>query len=63
MAAMTDDSVRRLNRLAERAKQLDDMIQKAAKMQKKIVEAIQRLGNADKVMRQRTTRVPRPRKR
>ena len=62
-AVMTDENVRRLNRLAERAKQLDDMIQKAAKMQKKIVDAIQRLGTADKVTRQRATRVPRARKR
>jgi hypothetical protein len=60
---MTDDNLRRLNRLAQRAKQLDDMIQKAAKMQKKIVESIQRIGKADKVTRRRPTRVPRTRKR
>jgi hypothetical protein len=60
---MTDENVKRLNRLAERAKQLDDMIQKTAKMQKKIVEAIQRLGNNDKVTRQRPSRIPQSRKR
>jgi small-conductance mechanosensitive channel len=60
---MTDESVRRLNRLAERAKQLDDMIQKAAQMQKKIVESIQKLGASDKVKRQRMTSARKPRKR
>ena len=55
---MPDDSIQRLNRLAERAKRLDDMIQKAAKMQKQIVEDIRRIGVGDKVKTQRATRTP-----
>ena len=60
---MTDDNLRRLNRLAARAEQLDDMIQKAAQMQKKIVDALQELGKEDKLKQQRMTRTRRSRKR
>src|SRR5688572_16688414 len=38
LTPMAYDSVQRLNQLAKRAKKLDDVIQKAAKMQKQIVE-------------------------
>ena len=55
---MRDDSVQRLNRLAERAKKLDHMIQKAAKMQKQIVEEIRRVGAGDKVKAQGATPTP-----
>jgi hypothetical protein len=41
---MSDDNIERLNRLAERAKKLDDLIQSAAKMQKQIVEEIRRIS-------------------
>ena len=55
---MPDDSKRRLDRLARQAKQLDDVIQKAAQMQKRIVEEIRRIGTADKVTNNRLTRTP-----
>jgi hypothetical protein len=45
---MTTADQRRLDRLARRAKQLDDVIQKAAQMQKQIVEQIRRIGVADR---------------
>jgi hypothetical protein len=48
MSRMASDSSRRLDRLAKRAKQLDDAIQKAAQMRKRIVEEIRRIGKADK---------------
>lgn len=60
---MADDAARRLNRLAERAKKLDDVIQKAAQMQKRIVEEIRRIGTDTKQVNQRVTRVPRPKAR
>jgi hypothetical protein len=56
------DSTRRLNRLAKRAKALDDMIAKAAQMQKEIVEEIRRIGAGDRLRRQRITRTPKPRR-
>jgi hypothetical protein len=57
---MGDDSSRRrqIDRLAERAKQLDDMIQKAAAMQKKIVKEIQRIGTGDRVVNRAPTKTP-----
>ena len=55
---MADDSSRRIQRLAKRAKQLDDVIKKAAEMQKRIVTEIQRLGSADQVSNKRPTRTP-----
>ena len=62
---MTDDdeSARRLKRLAERAKELDDMIAKAAKMQKKIVEEIQRIGLRDHIRKQRMSATLKARRR
>ena len=57
---MADDAASRLNRLAERAKKLDDVIQKAAQMQKRIVEEIRRIGTDTRQVNQRATRVPRP---
>jgi hypothetical protein len=62
---MTDDdeSARRLKRLAERAKELDDMIAKAAKMQKKIVEEIQRIGLRDHIRKQRMSSTLKARRR
>ena len=59
---MADDNVRRLNRLAKRAKELDDMIEKAAQMQKRIVTEIQRIGNADKQIQRRLPAVPKARR-
>ena len=56
MSDDSDDSVHRLNRLAQRAKELDDMITKAAKMQKGIVEEIRRIGLRDKLKKQRMSR-------
>ena len=56
MSADSDDSARRLNRLAQRAKELDDMITKAAKMQKGIVEEIRRIGLRDTLRKQRMSR-------
>ena len=50
-----DDSSRRIDRLAKRAKELDDMIAKTAKMQKRIIEEIVRLGQRDHVMKQRAS--------
>ena len=57
---MDDDGARRrqINRLAERARQLDDMIQRAAAMQKKIVKEIQRIGTGDRVVKRAPTRTP-----
>ncbi len=49
---MTDDhDRRRLERLARRAKALDNMILKAAQMQKKIVTEIKNIGLGDKLAR------------
>jgi hypothetical protein len=58
---MSDDSIRRLNRLAERAKKLDDLIQNAAKIQKQIVEEIRRIGERDKLNARRPTATLKPR--
>ena len=55
---MADESRRRLERLAKRAKALDNMIIKAAKMQKRIVDEIRQIGKADRPRRQRMTRTP-----
>ena len=52
---MADDSSDHINRLAKRAKELDDMIAKTAKMQKRIVEEIRRLGQKDKFAKQRAS--------
>jgi hypothetical protein len=52
---MTDESSRRLDRLAQRAKELDNMIVKAAEMQKRIVEDIRRIGQADRLTGQPAT--------
>jgi len=60
---MPDDAARRIARLAKRAKELDDLIAKTAKMQKKIVDEIQRLGINDRVTRQAATPIPSRRKR
>jgi hypothetical protein len=60
---MTNESTRRLDRLAKRAKQLDDVIKKAAEMQKRIVEEIRRIGVADKPARQRMSVSDRRRRR
>jgi hypothetical protein len=40
---------KRIVRLAKEAKRLDDLIQQAAAMQKKIVDQIQHIGEADTV--------------
>src|SRR5438874_7097734 len=48
---LADESSRRLDRLAKRAKALDRMIMKAAKMHKKIVEELRQIGVADKPSR------------
>ena len=45
----------RIRRLAKRAKDLDDMIARAAKMQKRIVEEIERIGLRDRIKTQRMT--------
>jgi len=59
---MADDSSRRINRLAKRARELDNMTAKAAKMQKKIVEEIRQIGTGDKpTRRQRMSKTPKPR--
>ena len=60
---MADDSYRRIERLANEAKRLDDVIQKAAQMQKRIVEELKQIGKKDKLTRQRSTRTPRPKRR
>ena len=49
--SMADESSRRINRLAKKARALDNMILKAAKMQKQIVEEIRRIGAEDKPVR------------
>lgn len=60
---MPDDGAKqRIDRLARRAKALDDMIQRAAKMQKRIVEEIRQIGRADKVTAQRSTPIPKARR-
>ena len=51
--AIADD--KRIDQLARRAKELDDMIAKAAKMQKRIVEEIRRIGQKDKFAKQRAS--------
>ena len=51
--ADTDDNAQRIKRLAQRAKELDEVIVKAAKMQKRIVEEIQRLDLRDRPRKQR----------
>jgi hypothetical protein len=56
------ESTRRLRRLAKRAKVLDDMIVKAARMQKEIVEELERVTARDQLRPQRITRTPKPRK-
>jgi hypothetical protein len=58
-----DESARRLNRLADEAKELDDMIAKAAKMQKRIVEEIRRIGLRDHIKRQRMSATSKARRR
>jgi hypothetical protein len=58
-----DGSKSRLDRLAERAKELDDMIQRAAKIQKRIIEEIQKIGRSDRMKTQKFTPIPTPRKR
>ena len=60
--ADNDGSKQRIDRLARRAKQLDDVIQRAAKMQKQIVEEIRQIGRGDRVTRQPMTPVPRRRR-
>jgi hypothetical protein len=55
---MSDDSFRRLDRLATRAKKLDDVIKRAAEMQKQIVEEIRQIGRADRVTNKKPTRTP-----
>ncbi len=57
---MTDESSRRLERLAQRAKELDNMIVKAAEMQKRIVEDIRRIGQADKLTGHQATAARKP---
>ena len=52
----------RIVRLAKRAQQLDDVIKKAADMQKAIVEEIRQIGKADRLSTRRPTRTPRRRK-
>ena len=54
-----DDNSRRIDRLAKRAKELDDLIAKTAKMQKRIVEEIRRIGQRDRLIRQRVTKTRR----
>jgi hypothetical protein len=46
---MAAEDTRRIERLAERAKKLDDIIKKAAEMQKKIVDEIQQIGRGDRM--------------
>jgi uncharacterized protein YdcH (DUF465 family) len=58
---MTDDDARRFERLAERAKQLDDVIKKAAEMQKHIVEEIRQIGQAQRLKPIRVSPTPKPR--
>jgi hypothetical protein len=57
-----DDNARRIDRLVKRAKELDDMIAKAAKMQKRIVEEIQRIGTGDRISKQRMSSAPKGRR-
>ena len=60
---MPDDGAkRRIDRLARRAKELDDMIQRAAKVQKRIVEEIRQIGLSDRMTAQPSTPIPRARR-
>ena len=58
-----EDGARQLERLAKRAHDLDDMIAKTAKMQKRIVEEIKRIGMRDRLKRQRMTATRKARRR
>jgi hypothetical protein len=60
---MTDDDSSRIKRLAKQAKQMDDMIAKTAKMQKRIMEEIIRLGQRDRVTKQRASATLKARRR
>lgn len=51
---MNDDSSH-VDRLAKRAKELDDMIAKATQTQKRIMEEIQRIGLRDRLAEQRAS--------
>jgi len=55
MANDNNEDAARIQRLAKRAKELDDLIAKTAKMQKRIVEEIRRLGMRDRLRKQRMT--------
>jgi hypothetical protein len=59
---MTDASSR-IRRLAKEAKELDDMIAKTAKLQKRIIEQIVRLGQRDRVTKQRASATVKDRRR
>jgi hypothetical protein len=60
---MADDaSKKRLDPLAQRAKELDDVIQRAAAIQKRIVEEIRQIGLADKPNNLQPTQTPKPRR-
>ena len=61
--AEEDESARRINRLTKRAKELDDMIARAAKMQKRIMEEIQRLSVRDHFRKQRMSATMKVRRR
>lgn len=52
---MTEDTVRRIERLAARAQKLDLVIKRAAKMNKQIVDEIRRLSARDRMVSQRMT--------
>jgi hypothetical protein len=58
-----DDHMDTLKRLAKEAQQLDDVIQKAAQMQKRILDQIRTFGAAHVLDQQRPSKTPRPRKR
>ena len=60
---MANDDSSRIDRLAKRAKELDDMIAKTAKMQKRIVEEIRRIGQRDRLMKQRASATLKARRR
>jgi len=61
---MPGDAKRRLDELARRAQQLDDLIQRAAEIQKQVIEEIKNIGRPDALVRQpRLTRSDRRRKR
>ena len=60
---MPDDGAKkRIDRLARRAKELDDMIQRAAKVQKRIVEEIRLIGRSDRMRSQPSTPIPKTRR-